>query len=164
MSHSVTITRTTTSTTTSALLINTGYFKTFPGLLKLAQVILGAVCVGISAHYMTIYRDVYGYVPQLFFLLMTTTFLIATACLFFSCLFSLSTATIIAKTLYELMYHSIAFILLLAASLTLLIQVNNHQYRGRYYEPYLAASIIGLVNSALYLLSAIFGYRSYRGI
>ncbi|XP_046404952.1 uncharacterized protein LOC124170286 [Ischnura elegans] len=163
MSHSVTITRTTTSTTTSALLINTGYFKTLPGLLKLAQVLLGAVCVGLAAHYSTGFRN-YGYTSELFYLLMVTTFLIASACLFFSCLFSLATATIISKTLYELMYHAIGFILLLAASATLLVQVNNKQYRGYYYEPFLAASIIGLINSALYLLSAIFGYRNYRGI
>lgn len=40
MSHSVTITRTTTSTnSTSALILNTGYLKTLPGLLKLAQLV-----------------------------------------------------------------------------------------------------------------------------
>lgn len=40
MSHSVTVTRTvTTSNNTSALVINTGYVKTLPGLLKLAQLV-----------------------------------------------------------------------------------------------------------------------------
>lgn len=40
MSHSVTITRTvTTSNTTSTLIVNTGYLKTLPGLLKLAQLV-----------------------------------------------------------------------------------------------------------------------------
>lgn len=40
MSHSVTITRTvTTSNTTSTLVVNTGYLKTLPGLLKLAQLV-----------------------------------------------------------------------------------------------------------------------------
>lgn len=38
MSHTVTVTRTTTSTT-SAIILNTGYVKSVPGLLKLAQVV-----------------------------------------------------------------------------------------------------------------------------
>ncbi|KAG8236923.1 hypothetical protein J437_LFUL014968, partial [Ladona fulva] len=97
MSHAVTITRTTT--TTSAIILNTGYFKTWPGLLKLAELILGAVCVGIVAYYTSKYNRVYDYVAEIFFLLMATTFLIATTCLFLSCLLSLSTASIIMKTL-----------------------------------------------------------------
>lgn len=40
MSHSVTITRTTTSTTnTSYIVLNTGYLKTFPGILKLFELV-----------------------------------------------------------------------------------------------------------------------------
>lgn len=38
MSHTVTVTRTTTSTT-SAIILNTGYVKSIPGLLKLAEVV-----------------------------------------------------------------------------------------------------------------------------
>lgn len=38
MSHTVTVTRTTTSTT-SAIILNTGYVKSVPGLLKLAEVV-----------------------------------------------------------------------------------------------------------------------------
>lgn len=128
MSHSVTITRTTTTNSTSALILNTGYLKTLPGLLKLAQLvtinwqnfpklhriliskwfsqtiqIIGAVCVGLVAHYYTNYsnyRGYYGYTAELFFLLMATSFLIGTFCLLVSCLFSLSTGGIISKTIY----------------------------------------------------------------
>lgn len=41
MSHSVTITRTTTTSSgnTSTCISNTGYLKTVPGILKLAQVV-----------------------------------------------------------------------------------------------------------------------------
>ena len=40
MSHSVTITRTTTSTTnTSYIVLNTGYLKTLPGILKLFEMV-----------------------------------------------------------------------------------------------------------------------------
>lgn len=41
MSHAVTITRTTTThTTSSAIMINSGYLKTIPGLLKLAELVI----------------------------------------------------------------------------------------------------------------------------
>lgn len=39
MSHSVTVTRTTTTTGGSYIVLNTGYLKTIPGLLKLAQLV-----------------------------------------------------------------------------------------------------------------------------
>jgi len=160
MSHSVTITRTvTTSNTTSTLVVNTGYLKTVPGLLKLVQLILGAVCVGLVAWY---YSNRYEYVQSLFFLLMATTFLIGTFCLLVSCLFSLSTGGIISKTIYELIYHSIGAILLIAASTTLLIHVNKHNYNEN--EKFMIASIIGLINGILYVISAVLARRSYRGI
>ncbi|KXJ81759.1 hypothetical protein RP20_CCG018103 [Aedes albopictus] len=61
MSHAVVITRTTTTTTsTSHLVLNTGYLKTTAGLLKLAQLIIGAVNVGIVAWYMRRNHSVYG--------------------------------------------------------------------------------------------------------
>lgn len=59
--------------------------------------IIGAICVGIIAWY---YNRRYYDVPDLFFLLMATTFLIGTFCLLVSCLFSLSTGGIISKTIY----------------------------------------------------------------
>jgi hypothetical protein len=145
MSHTVTVTRTTTTTTTSAIILNTGYLKTWPGLLKLAQLILGIVVVGLVSYY---YRDYYlgshqiDQTPETFFLLMAVTFLIGTFTLLLSCLISISTASIISKTVYEVVYHGFAFILYLAASLTLIIEVNYKKRNyGRDYEPYFAAAV-----------------------
>ncbi|CAG9862400.1 unnamed protein product [Phyllotreta striolata] len=165
MSHTVTVTRTTTTTTTSAIIINTGYLKAWPGLLKLAQLILGIVTVGIVSYYLNRYIRFVN-TPEVFFLLMAVTFLVGTFLLLTSCLISISTASIISKTIYEVVYHGFAFILLLAASLTFVIEINHRKqnYRGADYEPYFAASIIGLVNAALYLISTIFALRSYRGL
>lgn len=164
MSHTVTVTRTTTTTTTSAIIINTGYLKSWPGILKLAELILGIVVVGLVSYYFDKYRAQLN-TPEIFFLLMAVTFLIGTFLLLTACLISISTASIISKTIYEVVYHGFAFILYLAASLTFIIEV-NHRKRNYYgdYEPYFAAAIIGLVISALYLLSTVFALRSYRGL
>ncbi|XP_077290523.1 uncharacterized protein LOC143914245 [Arctopsyche grandis] len=161
MSHSVTITRTTTTTNTSAIIVNTGYLKTLPGLLKFGQLILGAVCVGIVSYYISHYNYA-NQTPELFFLLMSVTFLIGTFCLLTACLISLATSSIIAKTIYEVVYHLVACILYFAAALTLLIEISR---RRRYdHEAYMAAAIIGLIVAVLYLFSTIFAVRSYRGI
>ncbi|XP_066599855.1 uncharacterized protein [Prorops nasuta] len=163
MSHSVTIrTQTVTTGSSSTVLINTGYVKTWSGILKFLQLALGAVSVGIVGNQSEYYLR-HSNTSELFFLLIATTFMIGTFIILLSCLASLSTASILSKTIYELIYHSIAFGLLLAASLTLLVHVNNYK-SSRNYELLLGASICGLVNSALYLFSTIISLRTYRGI
>lgn len=161
MSHSVTIRTQTVTSSSSAIIINTGYLKTWSGILKLLQLALGIVCVGIVGH--EVNQHGYQFTAVLFFLLITTTFMIGTFILLLSCLSSLSTASIISKTIHELLYHSIAFGLLLAASLTLMVHVNNYK-RYHNYELLLGASICGLVNTVLYLFSTIIALRTYRGI
>ncbi|KAI8435037.1 hypothetical protein MSG28_003465 [Choristoneura fumiferana] len=78
----------------------------------------------------------------LFYFLISVACLIGTFCLLTACLVSLSTASLISKTVYEVIYHGLAFILYLAAGLTLLIEVNHRKssYRSQNYEPFLAAS------------------------
>lgn len=63
----------------------------------------------------------------------------------------------------ELIYHSIAFILLLCASVFLLVKINDYK-RSSYYDTYIVVAVLGLVNAVLYLVSAILARRSYRGI
>uniref|UniRef100_A0A1L8D8R3 MARVEL domain-containing protein n=2 Tax=Nyssomyia neivai TaxID=330878 RepID=A0A1L8D8R3_9DIPT len=140
--------------------------KTFPGLLKLAQLILGAVVVGILGYYIRRYNYLASVsASELFFFTIAVAFLIGTFCLLLSCLISLSTGGIISKTIYELIYHSIAFVLYLAASIAFLVQVvNKTSSIYAVYDWYLAASIIGLVVSGLYLISAFLAQKSYRGI
>jgi len=164
MSHSVTITRTTTSTTnTSYIVLNTGYLKTFPGLLKLFELLIGATIVGLVAYYYE-KSPWFAHHQDLFLFLMATTFMIGTFCLLLACLTSLSTGGIISKTIYELIYHSVAAILLLASSLNLIIELSNSRSSGKIYDAYMAASIMGLVNTVLYFISAFLAHRSYRGI
>ncbi|XP_022820167.1 uncharacterized protein LOC111352077 isoform X1 [Spodoptera litura] len=166
MSHSLTITRTTVATSGTPVYINSGYMSSTPGLLKLAELLLGAACVGVVAYYMDhgYYRIGDGK-AVLFYLLVAVACLVGTFCLFTSCIVSLSTASIISKTIYEVIYHGVAFVLYLAAGITLMVEVNHYKdhYR-RDYEPYLAAAIMGLIMAALYLLSTFLANRQYRGI
>ncbi|XP_008545458.1 uncharacterized protein LOC103569762 [Microplitis demolitor] len=162
MSHTVTVRTATVTTSTSSIIINTGYLKTYRGILKLLELILGAVCVGIMGHHFDL-----GYhytVPNQFFMLMTTTFMIATFLLLLSCLVSIATESIISKTIYEVIYHSIAFALLLAASLNLMVRVTDRYSRTAQYDLLLGASICGLVNCALYFFSTVLALRMYRGL
>lgn len=162
MSHLVTIRTQTVTSSSTAIVINTGYLKTWSGLLKLLEVALGVVCVSIIGNRFATY-GAYGTIEELLFLLITTTFMISSFILLVSCLASLSTSSIIAKTIFELLFHAIAFGLYLAASLTFLVHVSNMR-RSKEYEVLMAAAICGLVNAALYLLSTIVALRTYRGI
>ncbi|KAM8720602.1 hypothetical protein ACLKA7_006614 [Drosophila subpalustris] len=160
MSHSVTITRTTTSTTnTSYIVLNTGYLKTFPGLLKLFQLIIGVAVVTLMAINFRDSTYYYRGSQDLFHFLMATTFMIGTFCLLLACLTSLSTGGLIAKTIYELIYHTVAALLLLASSALLLVRLRDTKH-----DAYMAAGILGLVNAVLYFISAFLAHRSYRGI
>ncbi|KAK7080394.1 hypothetical protein SK128_024240 [Halocaridina rubra] len=162
MSTQVTVHRMVTTTTTSALLINVGYLKTFPGLLKVFQIILGCVAVGIIGHYIKWTRNSEYLIPELFFLLIATACLIATCLLLFSCLCSITTASIIPKTLFETMYHIVASLLYFACSLYLLIHLTENKNYVREYVAKIAASALGLVNTALYILSSIYSVRTFR--
>lgn len=166
MSHNVTVTRTTTTvTTTSAILLNTGYFRTAPGILKLLQLILGCVIVGLIGSYFGYYESRYPHLftAELFLLLIASTCLITTACLLASCLLSISTATIIAKTMFELVYHGIAFALYLASSVYLLVQVSPYQNpRNSMISALIAAGALAAINTGFYFASTFLAFRIYR--
>ncbi|XP_034239499.1 uncharacterized protein LOC117644282 isoform X3 [Thrips palmi] len=165
MSHSVTVTRTTTTSTTSAILLNTGYFKTYPGLLKLFELLIGAVIIGITAYYSNYAHNYPTSSPEVFLCIVAVTCLVGTGCLLLSCILSISSASILPKTIFEVIFHFVATVLYLAASINFLVEV---QRRSRYYgssnyEAYLAAAILGLINTVLYFLSTALAYRSYKG-
>ncbi|XP_052562305.1 uncharacterized protein LOC120412825 isoform X3 [Culex pipiens pallens] len=159
MSHAVVITRTTTTTTsTSHVVLNTGYLKTTPGLLKLAQLIIGAVILGL------VFWDSYYFTlgdRRMFFMLTVITFCIGTFCLLAYCLV---TKTANSKYFCEVFYHAVASILYLTASGLLLDLTVQHWDRPDYQSAYMPTSILGVIVSVLYLFSAILAKRSYRSI
>ncbi|XP_059469213.1 uncharacterized protein LOC132192972 isoform X1 [Neocloeon triangulifer] len=168
MSHSVTVTRTTTTTTTSAILINTGYFKAVPGLLKLGQVILGTIIIGLVATTLSRYNNYYySGSEELFFFVTACACLIATGCLLISCLLSISTASIISKTIFLLMLLVPLTLMYLIAATLVLVTVVARNYGHKIYEDEFStrihAAILGLFNTILYLASTILAFKSYRG-
>jgi len=178
MSHTVTVTRTTTTTTTSAILLNVGYFKTVPGILKLLHILIGIVVVTLVGHYIAYHKYQFIYtrgpnfrhvpdhglfIPELFFLLIATTCLISSMLLLISCIVSIATATILPKTVFEIVYHLAATILLLlSAAIYLYFVVNEYNHSTDAYRARLAAGALGIVNSLLYGLAVFFAYRGFR--
>ncbi|XP_071547643.1 uncharacterized protein [Panulirus ornatus] len=167
MSTQVTVHRMVTTTTTSALLINVGYLKTFPGILKIFQIILGCVAVGIIGHYIKwTYASSELLVPELFFLLIASACLITTTLLLLSCIFSIATASIIPKTLFVVLLHGTLSYLLVCSSINLLREVvtRNSGYRiyERGYKSKIFSGAVGLVNCALYIISSIYSVRTFR--
>lgn len=123
--------------------------------------IIGGICVFCVGWNILNYQS-YLSNTTLFFLCMAVSFFIGTFCLLLSCLVSLSTGGIISKTIYELIYHSIACILYLIAAILLLSRTLD--YRRESTHPHMIASVLGLVLAGLYLISAVLAQRSYRGI
>jgi sugar phosphate permease len=116
-----------------------------------------------AVHYTTLTS---GLGAEIFYLVVATALLLGTFIILLSCLISIATASILPKTTYEYLYHFIAFLLYLAASLVLLIETlrtdDRYRYREYGYDLKIAASVLGLVLSILYLVSSVFAYRSYR--
>ncbi|XP_018347849.1 PREDICTED: uncharacterized protein LOC108751873 [Trachymyrmex septentrionalis] len=121
--------------------ININYLKSWNGIAKIFQVILGATCVGIIGNEIS-YETVILHRASvfIFFFVATCTFFINTFILYVSNLISPSAASIIPKTIYELLYHFIASILLLAASIAVIIVINESSTVNNYNE-FLAASV-----------------------
>ncbi|CAL1285780.1 unnamed protein product [Larinioides sclopetarius] len=162
MSHAVTITRTTTTSSATAIILNTGILKTPSGILKFFETVIGAICLGLIAYY-SVYNKIFTGDPEhTLFFIVTFAFLVTTFLMLLSSLLSLMAATILPKTLFEFLYHIFAFIFYISASLALLTTLTNKYYRGHYYEGKMAAAVLGIVNAVLYLLSSFFSFRTYR--
>lgn len=143
----------------SNIIINIEYLKSWNGIFKILQLVLGMVCVGIIGNEFN-NGILISYTPQCFFLVTTSTFFIGTFILFASYLMSPSATSMIPKTIYEFFYHTVASILLLAASIAIMVQINRDSVIYNY-AALLAASICGLLNTILYICSAVMGYSTY---
>ncbi|XP_053209380.1 uncharacterized protein LOC128393267 [Panonychus citri] len=151
MSSNVRITQTTTTTTTaSVLVINTGYLKTKLGLLKSLIFILTLIAfilMSVRHRYLIANNDF------LFLYLINWCHLYAIFLMLITCLFSLSTATLMPKMTFDFVFHFSATILFLLAGLwSISIAIDS------YYSTYKTASILAFL---IALLHALHGYFSY---
>ncbi|CAA9999935.1 unnamed protein product [Nesidiocoris tenuis] len=162
MSHSVTVTRMTTTSTSTAIIVNTGFLKTASGLLKLFETIIAAICLFLAFYFQFDRTLSYKISVYEFFICVMACALITSGCLLLACIFSLSTSTILTKTLFELIYHSVLFALCLAASITLFIETKDTRYGNS--DKMMTAAVLGLILSILYLVSTVFAFRTYRGL
>ncbi|XP_012543304.1 uncharacterized protein LOC105840786 [Monomorium pharaonis] len=144
----------------SNFIINLDYLRSWNAIFKILQLALGTICVGIIGHEFN-NTLMYSSSSASFFLISTTTFYIGTFILFISYLLSPSAASIIPKTIYELVYHAIASLFLFSGSVAMMVYIHKFEVKGSYYKAELAASICCLLNTCLYICSAVMGFSTY---
>ncbi|XP_011693689.1 PREDICTED: uncharacterized protein LOC105453427 [Wasmannia auropunctata] len=133
------------------IIINTDYLKSWNGIFKLLQLVLGAICIGIiSNSFNTTSFSIRQ--KECFFLIATSSFFNITFIIFISYLVSPLTIAILPKTVHERFYNFFAVVIVFAASVSLIIEIHTIDKISNY-EALLAASICGLLNSILYAFS-----------
>jgi len=140
--------------------INLDYLKSWNSIFKILHLVLGTICVGIIGHEFN-GPAALSYTPLCFFLIIACTFYIGTFILFLSYMLSPSASSIIPKTIYEFLYHTIASVLLLASTIALMVHIHQKTVVIFDYSLLLAASICSLVNTVLYICSAVMGFGTY---
>ncbi|XP_077271686.1 uncharacterized protein LOC143902556 isoform X1 [Temnothorax americanus] len=140
------------------IIINTDYLKSWNGIFKLLQVVLGAICIGIiGSDYNSASCLCW---KECFFLIATSTFFIGTFIFLISYLVSPFTASVLPKTIHERLYHLFATVILFVASLILILEIHLANTEFYNYNELLAASICGLINTLLYIFSAGLAYMT----
>ncbi|XP_011866067.1 PREDICTED: uncharacterized protein LOC105561038 [Vollenhovia emeryi] len=143
------------------IVLNLDYLRSWNATFKILQLLLGTICVGIIGNDFN-QEKTYSYSTLTFYLVVTCAFYINTCLLFVSYLISSSASSVIPKTIYEFLYHTIASVLLLSASIAMMVHI--HKGSTAYassYEALLVGSIFSLLNTILYICSAVVGYGSY---
>lgn len=148
--------------------VNMGYLKTGHGMLKFFQVLLGAIIIGIVAYHFDRHRQLTTMlVPEVFYLIVAVAALIGTFCLLMSAMLSVESAAVLPQTMFEPIFYVIMTGLYIAASVHFMVQT-CHRRRGGYrtgeLNGFLAAAILGLINSLLYLWSFVNSVRRFRKI
>ncbi|XP_011497505.1 PREDICTED: uncharacterized protein LOC105361901 isoform X2 [Ceratosolen solmsi marchali] len=141
MSHSVTI-QTRTVTTGSPSAINTTFCRSWTGILKLAQVVVGLVIMSLEVDAI---NESFLSSGDTFLMLVATAFMIGTAIFIISYVFSPVSEAIIGKTNYEIIYNSFALFFILIASIVVLAQETNQGLGRR-----MVAAILGIIDAILY--------------
>lgn len=134
--------------------ININYFKTLPGILKLAELVLGIICMACAS-------------PALigathFFLFVAVTAFIATLLWIFVYLLSVREALKlpIQWVLTELLNHGIFAVLYLIATIVQLAGWSG--LGGHFVAANITAGVFGLFNTIAYAASSYFSYLEHK--
>lgn len=159
----VTVERTTTTQTSapsggsglSALQINTGYFRTVPGILKLVQLVLGIICIACASPALMSATD--------FFLFAVVISFIGTLLWVFAYLLGVREALNLAINwiLTELINTGIAAILYFIAFVIQLTKWSSYPYSNGYGSN-IAAGVFGLFNFLAYAAGTYFLYLEHK--
>ncbi|XP_025411213.1 uncharacterized protein LOC112684107 [Sipha flava] len=135
--------------------INYNYFKTIPGILKLAQLIIGIVCLALASP---------ARLPGTnWFLFVVIISFIATAIWSFVYLLSIREAinfpinwvlTEFFNTLLLTVLYTIAFIVQLSAW--------SRPYHSYYKNPNIAAGLFGIINAAVYATGVYLIFKDWK--
>uniref|UniRef100_A0A1B0DKY1 Uncharacterized protein n=1 Tax=Phlebotomus papatasi TaxID=29031 RepID=A0A1B0DKY1_PHLPP len=131
--------RSSATTDPPSSIIRTGY------VLMVTQLILGVFVVGLFWYNINEYKVLSDMTPISFI--------------------TIKSGGIIFRTSLDLIYHTVAFIAYLAASIAFFVEIlttlwpSNSVYNG-----YLTSSVIGIVVSGLYFISAFLTFKFYRHV
>lgn len=134
--------------------ININYFKTLPGILKLAQLVLGIICMACASP---------AFIGAThFFLFVAVSAFIATLLWIFVYLLSVREALKlpIHWVLTELLNHGILTVLYLIATIVQLAGWSG--YSGHYVASNITAGVFGLINTIAYAVSSYFIYLEHK--
>lgn len=151
--------------------LNIGYFKTFQGIVKIVQLVLGIICMACAAPASTIdIKAYYGLGHNHFFLfIVVTTFIISLIWTFF---YLLQVKDVIKVKLpftfmkLEVIFTLLATIFYIVAWIVILAGfgwcTTSHSIRSTICDARVAAGVFGIFNSIAYALGTYLTYQEYN--
>ncbi|XP_027201819.2 uncharacterized protein LOC113795795 [Dermatophagoides pteronyssinus] len=157
------------------IVVNKNYLRSIPGLLKLVQCLcclISFLTIWLSCRsnydpYLGTYSGFVGGDLETFALLIHFMLFMMTTLILAIYYLSIFASTIIPKTVFEFVYHLLAFISQLIVSICLLITLVNRNQADDGFPPEpgfkgkLTSSIFGLMASIVYGIDACYSYQSY---
>lgn len=149
------------------LSLNYRYCLSLPGILKLIEMMLNVACINLMLQYCnpTYTAVTWGFLgntDETLFILINFSALMMNALFFISCILSVATAVALSKSVLDVMGNIAHFFICIGSSLVLLSSVVTHQpttkYKEYIFQGKVTVSVLGIVNSLLYLCSVLAAY------
>lgn len=151
----------------SVLGLNYRYCFSLIGVLKLVEMALNVLCIQLMLEYCrpSYNGPVWGFLgttDETLFFVGNFSALMMNGLMFLCCVLSGATALALSKSLLDVMGNLAHFLICIGSSLVLLSSGVNHQPSSRYkeyiFQGKVTVSVLGIVNSLLYLCSVLAAY------